>query len=194
LIFLPHFPLGKSKTDRARVTIFDRLARLEPARSKVLLWAIVIITPVMGWWSLRVQFDDDLMHLNYLSPRMKAAEAEVSKASAYALSSMFVIGSGSDEDEALQHLEGVSARIDSMQKAGMIRSVSNPTLLVPSSAEQKRRVERWVTFWNAERVERVVSTVREAARAEGFAPNAFAAFEAALATRPEPFDDLRSQV
>ena len=188
LIFLPHFPLGRRSSAIAKPTIFDRLARLEPARSKVLLWSIILITPFMAWWSLRVQFDDDLMHLNYLSPRMKAAEAEVSKASAYALSSLFVIGSGRTDDEALQHLEKVRPLIDSLQQAGAIRAASNPAAWVPSIAEQERRMHRWATFWDVERRARVVNAVEDAAMAEGFAVDAFAGFESSLSRPVAPLD------
>ncbi len=180
LVFLPHFPIGTANGRQSRVTIFDRLARFEPARSKLLLWSIVLLTPIMAWWSTRVQFDNDLMHLNYLSPRMKAAEAEVSKASAFALSSIFVIGRGKDEEGALQKLEGAAPIIDSLHSKELIRATSNPSLFVPSAAEQEARAHRWQAFWNEERRRAVMSEVQVAAKIEGFSPDAFAGFEASL--------------
>ena len=55
----------------------DRMAKWQPERNKWLLLAILLITPVMAYFSFRVKFDDDLMHLNYLSPRMQQAQDEV---------------------------------------------------------------------------------------------------------------------
>jgi 1-acyl-sn-glycerol-3-phosphate acyltransferase len=184
LIFLPHFPLG-AKSDREPVTtVFDKLARLNPARSKWLLWTIILLTPVMGWWSTRVQFDHDLMHLNYLSPRLKAAGAEVTAASSYALSSMFVIGSGASEDEALHKLEGATPLIDSLRQRGLVRAASNPAMLIPSAAAQKERAQRWQAYWTEERKAEVILAIRDAAHEEGFSPDAFTGFEAALDSRP----------
>ena len=187
LIFLPHFPLRKGEAG-PRPTIFDRLARYELAKNKPLLWAIVLITPVMAWASFRVQFDDDLMHLNYLSPRMQAAQDAVSNASAYALSSVFVVANGGSEEDALQNLEQAAPLIDSLQRRGLVRAASNPAGLVLSGAEQRRRAARWQSYWTPEKRGQVLATIQDAAKAEGFASEAFGAFTASIQQAPEPLD------
>ncbi len=197
LIFLPHFPIGKRSTGAGKPTVFERLARIDLSKSRVLLWSIILLTPLMIWWSLRVQFDDDLMHLNYLSPRLKAAEEEVSAASAYALSSQFVISQGRTEEEALQKSEAIWPQLDSMQRHGMIRTSSVPAMLVPSRKQQQERIARWTSFWNEARRTSVIAAVREAARAESFSAAAFERFEKSLVEPPATLDsqslvDLKS--
>jgi 1-acyl-sn-glycerol-3-phosphate acyltransferase len=187
LVFLPHFPLGEVPK-RARSTIFDRLARIQLARSKPLLWGIVLLTPVMVWLSFRVQFDDDLMHLNYLSPQLKLAEQELSKASAYALSSVFVIAGGADENAALRKLESAGPLIDSLRREGAVRAVSNPAMLVPSAKMQQERAARWAAYWSPRKRAEVMQNIYEAARAEGFAAGAFEGFEKRLSQPVAPFD------
>jgi 1-acyl-sn-glycerol-3-phosphate acyltransferase len=188
LIFLPHFPLSGKRHEAAKPSIFDRMARFELAKSKPLLWVIVLLTPVMAWFSFRVQFDDDLMHLNYLSPAMKSAQEEVSKASAYALSSVFVIASGKTEEDALQKLEGITPLIDSLRSKGRIRAASNPAMLVSSHTAQLERGARWNAYWTAEKRKQVIAAINAAAKAEGFAPAAFTDFEQSLIQQPEPLD------
>jgi 1-acyl-sn-glycerol-3-phosphate acyltransferase len=188
LVFLPHFPLGKRREGELKPTFFDKLARFELAKSKVLLWSIVLLTPLMAWFSFRVQFDDDLMHLNYLSPRMKAAEQEVSKASAYALSSVFLISEGLTEDQALQSLEHSSSLIDSLQQKGLVRAASNPTMLMASEADLRARAKRWSDYWSPEKRDAVMKSVRDAASAEGFSQEAFVGFAQSLQDPVAPLE------
>jgi 1-acyl-sn-glycerol-3-phosphate acyltransferase len=189
LIFLPHFPLGKQKGDReVKPTIFDRLARFELAKSKPLLWFIVLLTPVMIWQSFRVQFDEDLMHLNYLSPRLSKAQEEVNTASSYALSSVFVIANGRSEDAAFRRLESVVPAIEALQMKGRIKAASNPALLLASEWEWQRRLVDWTLYWTDEKQTQVMSAVREAAKEEGFSPTAFDGFAASLTKQAEPLD------
>lgn len=190
LVFLPHFPLRSAKDTVLKPTFFDRLAQYELARNKGLLWAIFLLTPVLAWCSLRVQFDDDLMHLNYLSPRMQQAQDEVSKASAYALSSVFVISNGYDDDSALQALELVSPLIDSLQRKGYVRAASNPPMLVVSAMTQQKRSARWHAYWTVEKQQKVIAAINSAAIAEGFAPSAFERFTASVSKTPEPLDTV----
>lgn len=175
LLFLPHFPIGIS-AKQAPPTVFDKLARWKPENNKWLVLAIFLLTPVMAYFIKGVSFDSDLMHLNYLSPRLQKAQEEVSKANAFALSSVFVVANEQDENKALQRLEALAPTLDSMQRKGWVRSISDPTLLLPSVAEQQRRIARWNAFWTPARKATVLNTINEAAIPAGFAPGAFAAF------------------
>ncbi len=188
LIFLPHFPLGKKPDQELKPTVFDKLARYELAKSRPLLWAILLLTPVMAWYSFRVRFDNDLMHLNYLSPRMQAAQEEVSKASAYALSSVFVIANGASNEAALRALEKLTPEIDALQGAGLIRAASNPAMLLRSVADQQLRAGKWQAYWSPEKRLRVMEDIGRAAAAEGFSPDAFADFAVSIEQSPTLLD------
>ncbi|MEO6833508.1 MAG: MMPL family transporter [Chitinophagaceae bacterium] len=188
LVFLPHLPLGKRESGVRKPGIFDRLAHYDLSKSKVLLIGIVLLTPVMIWQSFNVKFDDDLMHLNYLSPRMQKAQDEVNKVSAFALSSQFVIAEGKSSEQALEKLEAVSPIIDSMQRKGFVHAVLNPTLLIPSDKEQMQRKQRWESFWSADKIASVKDAVTNAAAKEGFAKDAFSNYFASLAEVPKKID------
>jgi len=175
LIFLPHFPLGIDHS-KQKETVFDRLATLHPERNKFLVLGIILLTPVMLYFSFNVQFDSDLMHLNYLSPRLQQAQDEVSEANAYALSSIFLVANEHNEEQALQKLEHVSNAIDELGKKGWVRSTSDPTLLFPSQAEQSKRIARWHSFWTLEKKQQVFAAVNKAAAELGYNTNAFSSF------------------
>ncbi|RYE24944.1 MAG: methyltransferase domain-containing protein [Sphingobacteriales bacterium] len=185
LIFLPHFPLGGHK--ETKPTIFDKVALWQPERNKWLVLAIFLLTPVMYHFGKNVQFDSDLMHLNYLSPDLQKAQDEVSKANAFSLSSVFLVAHADDENKALQNLEAVQLRIQSLVEKGWVRGVSNPIILLPSKAEQQERINRWNSFWTTERKQLVVASVNASAYQTGFNADAFTGFTQTLNTSYEPF-------
>lgn len=172
LIFLPHFPLG-IKHNEERHTIFDTMGKWRPEKNKWLVLVIFLLTPVMLYFSFGVQFDNDLMHLNYLSPRMQQAQDEVSKANAFALSSVFLVANEHDEENALQQLEKLTPTLDSLAAKGWVKGANNPTVLIPSKAEQERRIARWNNFWTNERITQVQQTVNTAAKDYGYSVTAF---------------------
>ena len=187
LVFLPHFPLGDMQR-QTRETVFDRLGSRQPERNKWLILLIVILTPVLLYFSFSVRFDDDLMHLNYRSEKLKQAQEAVSEANAAALSSMFVIARDRQEDKALQALGQLTPLLDSLTAAGAVRAGSNPALLIPSLTEQQKRITRWNRYWTDERREQVMADIRAAARQEGYAAHAFDGFEALLHKTYRPLD------
>nr|HQE13068.1 MMPL family transporter [Flavipsychrobacter sp.] len=69
LLFLPHFPLGIAP-QKHRITLFDKLGTWQPEKNKWLVIGIVLLTPFMFHFAKNVEFDSDLMHLNYLSPQL----------------------------------------------------------------------------------------------------------------------------
>ncbi|MCD6062760.1 MAG: family transporter, partial [Flavipsychrobacter sp.] len=188
LVFLPHFPLGV-ETSKETTTIFDRIALWKPEKNKVLLLFIVLLTPVMLYFSRDVQFDSDLMNLNYLSPEMKKAQDKVSAANAYALSSVFVVANGQSQEAALQKLESVNSKLDNIADSGWVRSVSDPTVFLPSAAEQRQRIARWQAFWTPEKQKQVVGDVNAAAQREGFTSSAFASFDETIGRLYAPLDE-----
>lgn len=193
LIFLPHFPLGIDHR-KVKKNLFDKLAARKPERNKWLVLGIVLLTPVLLYFSFRVRFDDDLMHLNYLSPRLERAQEEVSKANASALSSVFVVAEGKDEEQALQKLETAAPLITSLQQEGKVRAASNPVSLLPSLAEQQRRIARWEAFWTPERRSAVLQIASAAAASLGFSDAAVQGFEATIGKAYAPFNPGSVQV
>jgi 1-acyl-sn-glycerol-3-phosphate acyltransferase len=149
---------------------------------------ILLLTPVLLHFSLQVQFDSDMMNLNYLSPRMKQAQDEVSKANAAALGSVFLVANGKDEDGALQKLETLSSPLNDMEAKGWVRSSRNPTLLLPSKEEQQKRIDRWNKYWTPERKSAIIAEVNAAAQTEGYNVNAFDKFSETLNKNYTPFD------
>lgn len=189
LIFLPHLPLGSTEKGVApKTTLFDKAALWRPEKNKWLISFIFLLTPVMLYFSSDVQFDSDLMNLNYMSPKLKAAQEEISEVNSSAISSVYIISKQDDQDKALESLEQVTSIINDIQSKGWARDVSDPTFLIPSEREQHRRIDKWNSYWKKEKVDAVMNTVNNEAVNNGFSATAFSRFENTLTTSYNSFD------
>ncbi|MFA6057175.1 MAG: 1-acyl-sn-glycerol-3-phosphate acyltransferase [Taibaiella sp.] len=190
LIFLPHLLKERKTKDHKepKPNIIDKLAMYRPEGNKWLLITVIVATPVLWYFAGKVQFDGDLMHLNYLSPEMKAAQDELNQHNAYALSSIFVVAKDKNEEAAAQKLESAKDLIQQLKQQGKIRNNINPVLLLPSEREQEIRIQRWQNFWNEERVNSTLNVVAKEATAAGFSADAFDGFAQILQEKYTPFD------
>ncbi|PSK94760.1 trifunctional MMPL family transporter/lysophospholipid acyltransferase/class I SAM-dependent methyltransferase [Taibaiella chishuiensis] len=191
LIFLPHLLKGldgSAATTHAKPNFIDRLAGLRPEGNKWLLLAVIAATPVLWHYAKKVQFDGDLMHLNYMSPALQQAQEELNRNNAYALSSVFVVAKEQSAEAAARKMEAVQATIQNLQARGAIRNSINPAVILPSLQEQQRRISRWQQFWTGERIDRTLSAVQQYGKAAGFSANAFADFGTTLRQTYSPFD------
>lgn len=192
LIFLPHLPLGTNISTKP--TIFDKAGKWKPEKSKWLVIGIILLTPIMYKCIDGVSFDSDMMHLNYLSPRLEKAQEEVSKYNAAALSSVFVMAGDSTDNRAIQQLEKANSIIDSLVNSGIIRNASNPTLLLPSANEQLKRIAKWEIYWTDARQNSVIAAVNTATVANGYSANAFSDFKDVIQKDYRPFDAATQNV
>lgn len=188
LIFLPHLPLGKASREQAKPTLFDNIAKWRPERNKWLVGFIFLLTPVLLYFSGDVQFDSNLMNLNYMSPELQKAQDEVSEVNTAAISSVYVIAQDTIEDNALNKLEGLNTAISDLENKGWVRGVSNPTLLLPSNTEQEKRLQQWNSYWTNEKREAVMKMVAEEGTKIGFSAKAFTRFENTLSNKYDVFD------
>ncbi|MFT4060993.1 MAG: MMPL family transporter [Edaphocola sp.] len=189
LIFLPH--LIDSNQDRNKTekpNLIDRLARLKPERNKWLLLAVVLATPVLWHFAGKVSFDNDLMHLNYLSPKLKAAQDDLNKHNAYALSSVFAVATGHTEDEALQKLQQASPIINRLQATGKIKNALNPVSIMPPLAVQLRRIERWRNFWTEDKINTTLAALSKAAKEARFDTKYLKLTAKTLRKQYQPYD------
>jgi 1-acyl-sn-glycerol-3-phosphate acyltransferase len=192
LIFLPHLLNDKSSKEKHhpefKLNLIDKLALLKPEGNKWLLLFVLVATPVLFYFAKKVQFDGDLMHLNYMPPKLKQAQDELNKNNAYALSAVFVVAKDSIGELASQKLESTKQLLQQLKQSGKIRNAINPVTLLPSEKEQKARIERWQQFWNENRVKRTLDAVSNDAVAAGFSVHAFDDFRQTITQQYHPFD------
>ena len=188
LIFLPQFARAHEATPM-RVN-FGEILPDRSIRNPWLLLAVVAITLVLGWFSRGIRFDADMNHINYMTASQREDMALL--AGTQDATEWFAVAQGVDLESAMEandallvslempdqagHDGGVIAGGTSSVIAGHDRQSKGPGNLLPSRAEQAKRLERWARF-KAEHPT-LIDDLHKEAKAEGFAKGAFGPFEA----------------
>ena len=196
LIFLPHLVKQRVVKEEERLP-FGKISSMSPERHRWLLWVILILTVIFGYYSLRTSFDTDMHHINYMSDTQKELLSSMqATAGLNDTTNVYVVTEGETWDEALQKRQAIVPLLDSMKTASVLNTYTDVTTLICSQQEQQRRIDRWNAFWEPHRA-KVMEQIRKKAPAHGFNIEAFSGFEAIISDTYEPksfeyFEPLRS--
>lgn len=213
LIFLPHLvrqeqprelcmaedslPVTGGKNDEAANLPFGKISTLSPERHRWLLWGILILTPIFGYYSLGTSFDTNMHHINYMPESQQALLEELHASAGLGdTANVYLVTEGDTWDIALEQRARVTPLLDSMKRAGQIRQYTDVTTFICSTEEQQRKITKWNTFWERHRNE-VKDLINKHAPDFGFSRDAFSNFTDILDATYAPhlldyFDPLRS--
>jgi len=136
---------------------------------------VTLLTLVLGWFSLKTSFDDNIQHINYMTPQQRSDLALLAS-SAGDEAPLYAVAQGATLDEALAVNERLQAVLDTLPVSGIAR-------LVPSQQVQQQRLSRWQAFWSS-RSAALLSQLREQGSRLGFAADAFLPFEQMITSTP----------
>jgi predicted exporter len=200
IFFLPHI-VGKMKVRRMESVADDNLSNSgkSNSRSRFLIGSfILVITLILGWFSLDTRFDTDLNHINYMTDVQRADLERLSEMQGQKDGCTTVYLPAKD----LKELETKTSILDSLLRQGDIASLKNPAALLPSPSLQQERLQLWTNYWTKLKEEGRFSFEefqRESIKA-GFTEDAFAPFEHLLAMTPadtcsmQDFEPLTSSI
>jgi 1-acyl-sn-glycerol-3-phosphate acyltransferase len=142
---------------------------------------MIIITLILGWFSFKTSFDDDISHINYMTPQQhKDMQMLTNSLQTKNKVSMFAVSSGKDIQMALQSNEQLQTQLEKVRKDKKCE-VSGVSNFLPSINKQKLLINKWNEFW-AKHKDKVLLEISKESRIQGFSNTAF-----------EPFSDLLSQ-
>lgn len=170
MVFLPH--LCKQNTVQKVVGQLqeetNETAEYTPTypRNKWVVGSLIIITLVLGYFSLFTSFDTNMQNINYLKPEQRELLAHLSKMrnETPGETQLYVVSDGATVDQALMRSE---------QDA--------PDAFVTSRREQQRRIDRWHNFVRRNHIA-LYETLPRTATQYGFSTEAFADFDTLLNT------------
>ena len=191
LVWLPHLIV---KDEEAKPDLLSRLASLQVERKKWVVALVLVLTLVFGYFSLSVEFDPNVSHINYMTDEQKADMAYFDKLlegdDSGDIVRFYLLSFGTDFDEALSVAESRQAVIDSLQAAGLVVSHRGVKHFLPSEAEQARRIGLWKEWLEGHR--QLLADLNAAATKHGFADDAFTDFADIILSEPSthPFSDF----
>lgn len=187
VVVLPQLVRKSERTADAPTTgRFARLFEARIERRRAVVWVVAGLTIVLGWQSVRTGFDADMTHINYMTAEQRADmdyfqhEMMCDDGSV----AVYAVSSGATMEQALATNDALTARLDSMKAATMIRRYGGCQAFITGPEEQQRRLDRWNDF--VTRHSDLRERIALAARNEGFDAAAFAPFYDLLGTNFEP--------
>ncbi|BDX38374.1 glycerol acyltransferase [Tenuifilaceae bacterium CYCD] len=183
LIFLPHFVSAETvHPNHSNPNFFDRITEYRLEKNKILVAITIVGSFVLVFFSGRTGFNTNLQSINYMTKEQKAEFARLNKLTDLGEKTYYLVSEGKTLDEALANYEYVAnGKLDSLVKCGDVTKVNGVGDLLPSSEIQKKKIERWNSFWSNKR-DNLIQTFEKQSKSLGFKVGAFSNFYDVLKT------------
>ncbi len=192
LIFLPHMlKVGKEREEDENVVMkfIDRITRYKYEQSRVLVILIILLFVVGVFFSPRVNFQSDMMAINYEPDVLKEAQQRYAEKFGSTESKVLLLSTDTDSEKALSAYRNCDSVLSVLTKEGKpIEKSSVSRLLVPRYL-QKERIKRWNEYWSTRRTNLKKLIYRESASI-GFSREAFNDFFKILDTSYSEYNFL----
>ena len=179
LVFLPHF-LKKEDVNYKKYKGFhliDRINGLPWDRNPWILGAMVALLAVGIVFSPKVGFDSDLRNLNYVDIPLDESQRLYSEKNESGHMNLYFAAYDNEFDKALEYDKLLGARLDSLQRTGLVKRYSSiVSLLFQTEQEQTLRIDAWKKFWTPQRIEKARRDLSAAARKQKLDPTLFEPF------------------
>ena len=179
LVYLPHLMvLEKNKVNKKAFAFIDRINNYPFERKKPLLYVIGVITVVcIAFYIVKgTDFDADMGNLGYLSDNTEYSEALLRDKTYTADKSKYFATQGKTMEEALNNFSLLSAKLDSLQKIGLVKDYTHTNVIFVPLKVQQERIDAWKSYWSPERLAKVKSLIAKTAPSAGLAANSFQPF------------------
>lgn len=133
-------------------------------KSKILTFMVIALSFFFAIFIPKINFNGDISTLNFQSKEVSQAEQNLKEISAEANSSVFAFTHGQCMDEALEKAEKSNSFVENLQHQGYIKTFISVAEVLPSTAAQKSKIERWNNFWSETKKEAVKNKIREAGK------------------------------
>lgn len=180
ILVLPH--LLKNKKDKQEENHSENSSFIDKAlsypldknRSVVLL--AFILTLVFAFTARNVDFESDMMKMNYQSDKLNQAQENIERINKYSLKSVYVISKGKDLNEALKINERANEKLSELKTKGIVGKYSSVSTVLISDSLQKVRIDRWNSFWTNARKDSLKNNLQRYSKEYKFKEDAFAEF------------------
>lgn len=195
LIFLPHFfrPEKNRRNERA-FRLLDRINTYPIDRHRPLRWTIVAVCVVTFFTASWVGFDSNLRNIGYNEPKVIRSNELYAEKVNRGLASMYYAASAPTLDSALIYNKVITATLDSLQQAGVVKQFSRSSALFIPTTEQEERIARWAEYWTPQRVDEVRTHLTASARRHGLNPDMFEPFYIMVESEYEPTSLYEAEV
>jgi len=184
LLFLPHLSSPHKPVD---ITLLNKASDFSFEKKPWIIWTVIALTLVFGYFSTQTSFDSNMSHINYMSEQQKTCMEYFQKNMTRASDkqSVYVVSSGRTMNEALDKSLNTKKELERLQEAHEIVRINSCTHFLTSEEEQARRIGLWNTFV-AKHGNTIKNVILSSSHEEGFADDSFADFFSILDAEYSP--------
>lgn len=184
LVYLPHL---SKETQTPKHTLLDKLCNVSLENKSALVWVIIALTMVFGYFSLQTTFDANMGHINYMTDEQKADMAYLQRTMTQSgdYQNVYVLSSDSTLDGALDKSMRLQPLLNNLAKKKEIHAHQGCAPFIVSQTEQEHRLQLWRKFLQRNG-EKIKNALRAGMKQEGFADDSFDDFFALLEKKYKP--------
>lgn len=189
LVYLPHLlDIGKTRKGERAFAIMDKLSAYPFDRSKVLAGIIgtISVVCVLAYLIKGTEFDADMNNLGYVSEMTSKSKELLSEKTATGDESTYFASQGATAEEAVENFALLDAKLDSLEKEGVVKGYTHTGVLFVPLKVQEERIAAWKEFWNEERLLKAKRLIDRTAPKVGLSAEGFASFFEAATRDYEP--------
>ncbi|PIF69718.1 1-acyl-sn-glycerol-3-phosphate acyltransferase [Flavobacterium sp. 2] len=176
LLIIPHLYNPKQDNFEHKKNAIDKLAHFSFHNNKILIGLCIIITIVCLFTYNNVGFNNDLSQLNFVPKDIKAAEKQLEESTSLTSKTIYVASYGKSMEEVLQNNNKLFGDLSAAKEQDKILNFSSIGGIVLSQEAQKEKIEKWNSFWNAEKKENLKSQLISEGSKLGFKPTTYSIF------------------
>lgn len=198
IIVLPHLLKPRKKTqtadDSQNLSFLDKTLSYQLNKNKPIVIIAFLLTLIFAFTARSVEFESDMMKMNYQSPQLNKAQENLDRINKFSLRSMYVISKGKTLNEALKINEQATAKLAVLKNKGSVGKFSTVSAVLVSDSLQKLRIDRWNTFWTDSKKDTLKKCLKKYGKDYKFKEDAFDEFYTLLQKnfQPIPLSQLDS--
>lgn len=181
LIVLPQFLRKKKESNENQHSagLLEKFLSYPFHKNKWLLILTVVLTAVFIYTGRKVQFESDMMKINFQSEKLEKAQKNLDRINQFSLRSVYVVTQENNLESALRNNERVLEKLRSLKYNNSISKFSSISQLFLSDSIQQLKINRWNEFLKTNK-----DTLKLLLQKEGlkfkFKPEAFNEFYALI--------------
>jgi 1-acyl-sn-glycerol-3-phosphate acyltransferase len=197
LLFLPHLlPAGKAVD--AKQSLFARITGAPFEKNRCVVVAVLLLSVFFSFFSGGSRFETNMQKINYMTGEQQQEYQRMMTLLNQSRHTLYYVTEGEELEQTLEHNEALLPVLDQLQADGKISGAGYISHFYPSRARQAERAERWNRFWMPRR-DSVLMLLNDAARLQGFTPDAFLSFKEMIYRNWQPadrehFDVIRTSI
>ncbi len=156
--------------------ILDKITRFEFDKYKSIIISFSILTVVFVYFAFKVEFEDDMMKMNYMTDELKSAENNLKKINDFTENTAYLVSFGKNIEEALKNNEKINVKFDLLKSQKKITNLTYISEILISDSTQFERIKAWKHFWTKSKKDSLKANIKKFAVESGFNENAFNGF------------------